>query len=547
MQAPRRGVTIRLVGFNTEMEAAPGTSLLAAIRSAGLDVDADCSGAGACGLCAVRFIEGSPPAAADDEAVLGVDRIAEGWRLACRAYVATSCTVSLVAPAARGSMEILADATPMPNRSRGRRRGTGWGAAIDIGTTTVVCYLMDLSHARQAGVAAFANPQRCFGHDVISRIVFAHEGPEQLARLQAVLVDAIDNAIAGLCGERDIALGGLHSVAVAGNPTMLHLLAGIDPWTLGVAPFEPAFRESFTVAAGSLGFTRVNADVEFLPIVAGHLGADAVAGIVALGLSDRPGVSLFIDLGTNGEIALVGAGGAAGCSCAAGPAFEGGHISSGMAALPGAIRRVDEEDGRLRLDVVGGGVARGLCGSGLTDITALLLARGVISPRGKMAAPASLPAAAPAYVRDGLRCGDDGARFVLCEDGATPVALTARDVREVQLAKAAVRTGIDVLLEERGLTPEQVNDVFLAGAFGSSIRPESLLALGMLPPQLRDCIRPVGNAAGMGAKLALVYAERIDEARQLARTMRHVELMSRSDFQDRFAANIAFPSQEAAS
>jgi uncharacterized 2Fe-2S/4Fe-4S cluster protein (DUF4445 family) len=150
-------------------------------------------------------------------------------------------------------------------------------------------------------------------------------------------------------------------------------------------------------------------------------------------------------------------------------------------------------------------------------------------------------------VRDGLRCDDGGVRFVLSEDVAPAVALSAHDVREVQLANAAVRTGIDVLLEERGLLPEQVNDVFLAGAFGSSIRPDSLLALGMLPPQLRGRIRPVGNVAGMGAKLALVYEERIDEARQLARTMRHIELTSRSDFQDRFAANIAFPTPKAAS
>ncbi len=542
MDARCRGVTIRLAGFDTEIEAAPGTSLLAAVRSAGMDVDADCAGRGTCGLCLVRFLDGAPPAGRDGEALLSADRIAEGWRLACQSYVSTSCTVALARPADRGSMEILADAAAPPDHGGGRRRRRGWGAAIDIGTTTVVCYLMDLSRARQVGVAAFANPQRRFGQDIISRIAHAHEGPERLARLQAILVDALDSALAGLCSERGIASDQLRALTVVGNPTMLHLLAGIDPWPLGVAPFEPVFHESFTVASADLGFTRITAEVEILPIVAGHLGADAVAGIVALGLPRRPGLSLFIDLGTNGEIALVGAGEAVGCSCAAGPAFEGGHISSGMAALPGAVRRVDEEDGRLRLDVIGGGAARGLCGSGLTDIIALLLAGGAISPRGQMATPGSLPASAPPWVRDGLRCSDGGVSFALSE----AVALSAHDVREVQLAKAAVRTGIDVLLEERGLLPEHVHDVFLAGAFGSSIRPDSLLALGMLPEQLRGRIRPVGNVAGVGAKLALAYEERIGEARELARAMRHIELMSRSDFQDRFAANIAFPAPEAA-
>ncbi|MBI5285236.1 MAG: DUF4445 domain-containing protein [Chloroflexi bacterium] len=545
MDAARSEVTIRLAGFDTEIAAAPGTSLLAAVRSAGMDVDADCAGRGTCGLCAVRFLMGAPPAGGDDEAVLGADSIADGWRLACQSYVSMSCTVSLTPPATRGSMHILADGAEARPRDRGLHRRAGWGAAIDLGTTTVVCYLMDLSRARQAGVAAFANPQRRFGQDIISRIAYAHESPEQLARLQAMLVGAIDEALAGLCSERGIARRELQAVTVAGNPTMLHLLAGIDPWPLGVAPFEPAFHESFTVASADLGFTRITAAVEILPLVAGHLGADAVAGIAALGLTRRPGLSLFIDLGTNGEIALADAGDAVGCSVAAGPAFEGGQISCGMAALPGAIRRVDEEDGRLRLDVIGGGAARGLCGSGLTDITALLLSRGGISPSGKMAAPGSVPASAPRYVRNGLRCGDDGVRFVLSEDAEPVVALSAHDVREVQLAKAAVRTGIDVLLEERGALPDQVDDVYLAGAFGSSIRPDSLLALGMLPPQLRGCIRPAGNTAGVGAKLALTYEESIDEARRLARTMRHIELMSRPDFQDRFAANIAFPAPAA--
>ncbi len=535
-------IGIRIAGFDIELTAARGTSLLAAIRSAGIDVDADCAGRGTCGLCAVRFLEGAPSPGPGDGSTLGAARIADGWRLACQAYVTAPCTVSVAPVTDRGAMSILAHGNAPP-ATHGRRRGTGWGAAIDVGTTTVVCYLVDRGRARQAGVAAFANPQRRFGDDVIARITYAHEGADQLARLQSVVVDAIDAALDGLCDERGVAIDELRAITVAGNPTMLHLLAGIDPWRLGVAPFEPTFRDAFSVPAASLGFARCTADIEFLPLVAGHLGADAVTGIVALGLTRRHGVSLFIDLGTNGEIALVRNGEAIGCTCAAGPAFEGGRISVGMPALAGAIRRVELLDDRLQLDVIGGGEPRGLCGSGLTDAVALLLAAGAVSPAGRMISRGVMPASAPACVRDALGCGDDGPRFHLSDT----VALTARDIREVQLAKAAVRTGIDVLLEEAHLRPEQIDDVFLAGAFGSSIRPDSLLALGMLPPALRGRIHPVGNVAGVGAQLALEYEERIEDARQLARAMRHVELMLRPDFQDRFAANIAFPAPGGAS
>lgn len=539
-------VRIRLVGFDTEVEAAPGVSLLAAVRSAGMDIDADCAGRGTCGLCAVRFLDNPTAAGADDVSVLGETAVAEGWRLSCQAYVSRSCTVLVPLAGGRGPLAILTQAAPPPIRRHGRRRRRGWGAAVDLGTSTVVAYLMDLSRARQVGVAAFANPQRRFGSDVISRILYAHQGPEQRAQLQAVLVEALEDALARLCGDRTLAPESLGALTVAGNPTMLHLLAGIDPWPLGVAPFEPVFRDSFTVGARDLGFRCLRADVEFLPIVAGHLGADAVAGIVALGLRRRSGLSLFVDLGTNGEMALVGPEGAVGCSCAAGPAFEGGHISHGMPALPGAVDRVEEENGTLGLQVIGGGPPRGICGSGLADLVALLLRRGAVSPSGRLRSVDSLPPAAPPYLAAGLRRNDNGVRFVLAEAEGTEVSLNEHDVRELQLAKAPVRVGIEVLLEEWDACPDDVEMTYLAGAFGSSIRPQSLLALGMLPSQLRGRIRPVGNVAGLGAKLALVYEERLQEARDLARSLRHVELMRRPDFEERFAAHLRFPLPEEA-
>jgi uncharacterized 2Fe-2S/4Fe-4S cluster protein (DUF4445 family) len=272
--------------------------------------------------------------------------------------------------------------------------------------------------------------------------------------------------------------------------------------------------------------------------VGGHLGSDVVAGLTALALAGRSRRALFIDLGTNGEIAVVSRRLAAGCSCAAGPAFEGVHISCGMAAVPGAVERVGEEDGRLRLDTIGGGAPLGLCGSGLADAVALLLRHGLVLPGGRL-----LPAGTvPIHFRDRLRQDGDERRFVLHEGGPRgAIALTQPDLRQVQLAKAAIRTGVDVLLEELALRPEDIDSVFMGGAFGSSLRAESLLALGVLPAALRGRIHAVGNVAGLGAKLSLIFPQRLEAARRLARRLRAVPLAGRPDFQERFARHLPFP------
>jgi uncharacterized 2Fe-2S/4Fe-4S cluster protein (DUF4445 family) len=267
-----------------------------------------------------------------------------------------------------------------------------------------------------------------------------------------------------------------------------------------------------------------------------------VAGLVALGLARRSRPCLFIDLGTNGEIAILSRRLAVGCSCAAGPAFEGVHISCGMAAVPGAVERVGDEDGRLRLDTIDGAPPLGLCGSGLADAVAILLRRSLLLPTGRLLAPDQLPADLSPELRGRLRQEDGQRRFVLYEDGASgTIALTQPDIRQVQLAKAAIRTGVEVLLEETALQPEDIEGVFVGGAFGSSVRAESLLALGVLPAALRGRIHSAGNVAGMGAKLALIFPERFAEARRLARRLRHVQLGGRPNFQSRFARHLRFP------
>jgi uncharacterized 2Fe-2S/4Fe-4S cluster protein (DUF4445 family) len=539
-------VRVVLHGFRSEIEVQRGDNLLSAVRAAGLGIDSECGGRGTCGDCRVRFLEGAPPAAPEDRLLLGAAAVKAGWRLACQASVERDCRIVIPALAPAAGLRILTEAAvpeAAEERPGGRRLAAGYGAATDIGTTTVVCYLVDLAQARQIGVTAFANPQRAFGADVVSRIVYAHQGREWLAEVQSCLVGAIEERLLELCSRHGVSPDAVSHLTAVGNLTMMHLFRGVDPWPLGVAPYRPVFTETPPVAGRVLGFRRLaHVRVRLLPGVGGQIGSDAVAGLLALGLARWRKPGLFIDLGTNGEIVLLSRRVAVGCSCAAGPAFEGVHTSSGMAAVAGAVERVEEEDGRLRLDTIEEGPPLGLCGSGLADAVAVLLRRGLLLPSGRLLAPRQVPADVPSGLRARVREDGGQRQFVLhADESGKPILLTQADIRQVQLAKAAVRTGAESVLEEAGLVPESIERVFVGGAFGSSMRAESLLGLGMLPEALRGRIHPVGNVAGMGAKLALIFPERLREARRLARRVRHVSLAERPDFSARFASHLAFP------
>ncbi len=549
---PRAGAAeparVALEESGLEIEVDPGVSLLDAARAAGVFIDSECSGRGTCGQCRVRFLEGAPRLSAEDEFLLASREAKDGWRLACQALPSGRCRVLIpqrTPRARREKIRVLTEAAGKALQPPARRRRTavGYGAAIDVGTTTVVCYLMDLERSLQVGVASFANPQQAFGPDVISRIVYAHRGKRELRQLQRRLVAAAERALASLCSQQGIPTESVSSMTAVGNMTMMHLLRGIDPWPLGVAPYEPVFTESPATEGNEMGFRRFGAcQVQVLPGVGGHLGSDVVAGAVALGLTHRPGVSLFLDLGTNGEVILSSGQKTVGSSSAAGPAFEGVHIHSGMAAFPGAVEHVDDDGGRLQLHTIDGAPPLGLCGSGLLDVVALLLRRGLLLPSGRLLGRDQAPAHVPAALRERLQEDEDGRSFLLCENGERGhIILAQKDIREVQLAKAPIRAGIELLLQDMGLAEGEIREVFVAGAFGSSIRTESLLALGVVPESVRDRVHAVGNTAGLGAKLSLTYPEHMREARRLARSMRHVDLALREDFRQAFADHLPFP------
>ena len=421
-----------------------------------------------------------------------------------------------------------------------------FGVAIDIGTTTVVVYLMDLNKGMVVSSGAVTNPQQVFGADVISRITHAAGGPDQLREVQEKVIGGLNKILDQLCQEHEISKAEIYQAVVVGNTTMAHLFLGIDPTYLAPAPFIPVYRESVEVKASELGLSILGTGtVIMLPNVAGYVGADTV-GVMLSAEADRlPGVSLIVDIGTNGEIILSGRDRILTCSTAAGPAFEGAEIKFGMRAAEGAIEgvRISED---VELDVIAGGKARGICGSGLIDAIAEMFKVGVIGPTGRLALGESQLETLPTLVRERLRRTERTSEFILVwgKDSASgeDIVLTQKDIRELQLAKGAIMAGIMILVREMGITLQDIDRVLLAGAFGNYIRKESAIGIGLLPSLPLENVKTIGNAAGDGAKMALLSMEERARAEALAKRAEHLELSTRKEFQEEFIKGLDFKS-----
>lgn len=422
----------------------------------------------------------------------------------------------------------------------GDTTAAAYGVALDVGTTTVAGYLADLKTGALLDSLAVTNRQASAGADVMTRIAYAMEHPGGLARLQEHAAASINDIVGTLLGRNGIAPARLYLLAAAGNTVMNHLLLGISPAALAQAPFIPAFRSRLTVPARRLGLAvPAHTRLLVLPNVASYVGSDITAAILATEM-DRPGKTrLLIDIGTNGEIVLTHGERRAACSTAAGPAFEGAGVRCGMRAEEGAVAAVRMDDD-VRLSVIGGDAPHGLCGSGLVDAVAELLRWGIVDRSGRICRPASCPSHVPVALRRRLRTEARGASFVL-GDGEEGIALHQEDVRALQLAKGAMRAGIEILLARWGLTAADLDEVLLAGAFGSRLAARSVLRIGLLPPLPPEKIRAAGNAAGLGAWLALISRKQWDRAAEIAAATEHVELSGHPAFQTRFVEALGFP------
>lgn len=574
-----------------------GGSLLDCARQLGVDLVSLCGGTGSCGRCIVQILNGdvSEPAHGEDE-FLTPQQLADGYRLACRAVPQGNCKVrvppqSLTAPQ-RTQIEgeeipvapdppvqtyvlsltppslddlhadaerlqaalaqqhgISASATDVAalRQISPCLRGEDWqarvvvrdgeiiallplqarplGLAVDLGTTKIAAYLVDLETGRTLASRGLMNPQIAYGEDVIARLAFAIQDPSQAARLQELIVDALNLAVDEMCAEAGVGRETVVEAEVVGNTAMHHLFLRLPVEQLAKAPYVPAIGSALDVKACDLGLRIASGGyVHLLPNIAGYVGADHTAMLLAIEIAQASGAVLALDIGTNTEVCLSVHGRLDSLSCASGPAFEGAHIKHGMRAANGAIEHLRLVEGEIEYQTIGGMDPVGLCGSGILDALAQLCESGVVDARGRMGLHPR--------VRE-----RDGREFVLVSeiDGRSAITLTQKDVRELQLAKGAMRTGINALLKVNELPEAAIDRVIIAGAFGTYIDVSSAIAIGMLPRLPLDRFRQVGNAAGMGAKMALISRSKRLEAQSLASRIGYVELASVPDFARKLA------------
>ena len=426
-----------------------------------------------------------------------------------------------------------------PGDTTGRR----YGIAFDLGTTTVVATLLDLGTGTPAAVAATLNKQQPFGADVITRISATMMDPGALDKLQALAQETLAELAVAVCAEAGVEPHEVYEVALAGNATMTHLVLGIDPEPLGMAPFIMATRLFPEVLAADLGLpVHPRARAVMFPAFGAYVGGDINAGLLASGMDRDARVRLFVDIGTNCEIVLGNREWLLATAAPAGPAFEGAAIRCGMRAADGAIEVVTMTPDELTMKVIGDAEPLGLCGSGLVDAVTGLVRLGLLDSSGRFVPEEEAGALAPGLAGRLTSIGKERV-FVLHWRGAAEdsIYLSQRDVRELQFAKAAIATGWHILLEEAGLTQADVKQVLLAGSFGSYLSPAAAIRIGLVPKVPVQRVVPAGNVAGEGAKMALLSLRERAGGLALLEEVRYVELSDRADFNDRFVEQLNFP------
>ncbi len=412
-----------------------------------------------------------------------------------------------------------------------RQKGELYFAAFDIGTTTVVGYLLNAEDGTELAVESRMNPQVQYGADVISRSEYAltHE----TEALSVCIQTAVNEMLQKLAADADVNPEDIFQVSIVGNTCMHHLFLGISPASLVHAPYTPAFRQRLTLRAADYGL-RIHPKGQLLmmPNIAGYVGADTCGCLMTVRPDQREEITLLLDIGTNGEMVLGNKDRLVTCSTAAGPAFEGARITCGMRGAAGAVDHVTWQDGVWNYTTIGNVPPVGLCGSGLIDLVACLLRAGALEENGRWTKAA----------KESGRLVSGSFMLVPPQEAGTQegVYLTQKDVGEVQLAKAAIAAGIQLLMRERGVTEEDIAAVYIAGAFGNYMDPVSAAEIGILPRSLAARVRAIGNAAGEGAKIALVNREERREADTLAGKVDFIELAASSDFQDYFVDELEF-------
>jgi len=511
-----------------------GATLLEAAGQAGIILNTICGGQGTCEKCLVRL---EP----DGKKVL-----------ACQYHIQSDLTVTVPSESRFFEHKILAEgietkAAIEPDIYKKYRKPDSqapvFGLAVDVGTTTIVAKLIDMTDGRCKATQAALNPQTQYGDDVVSRISFA-QTEQKLTELHKAIIGCINQLAGRLCAESGVEAEQIYEICIVGNTTMNHIFLKLPISQLGQAPYAAYSLDAHDVPAGELGL-QVNpaGNIHTVENIAGFVGADTTAAALAVDINSADQMTLVVDIGTNGELVLGTKDKLYAASCAAGPAFEGARINCGSRAAEGAIESVVINKDDIDLDVIGNSPPRSICGSGLIDAVAVLLELGVIDATGRFAGPEKLKAKVPPAIFTRIIEYDSQPAFLLADtagQGGRKVVLTQKDIRETQLAKAAIRAGITLLLKKAGISDSDIEQVYMAGAFGNYIRKESALRIGLLPEVPLERIHFVGNAAAAGAQMALISSKCRAETHELACKIEYIEIAHQPDFQNVFADCMPF-------
>lgn len=514
-------ITVFSGDISKKLEVSFHKNILDALRENGFFISAPCAGMGTCGKCRITARSFLPTAL--DLKYLTLDEMERGIRLACDKLVDRDIEICIeeykISQIETGYAEGIYR-RPLDKEKK-------YAVAFDIGTTTVACYLLELNQdAKAADVIAGGNTQASFGADVITRIQYTMEEPQGLEQLHQCIANQADEMCSAVLGRSMIPAEAVSLLYFAGNTVMLHLLMGINPAGMGTAPYQAEFLQSQSVCAGDIGMKSISA-VQCItaPCISAFVGGDITCAALACGAQDWEQPSILIDIGTNGEMLAGNKKGYYCCSAAAGPAFEGGDMRCGMPSIPGAICSVSVKDGVLEVQTIGGEEPLGICGSGIIDVIYCMLELEVIDETGYLDTAHSM-----VQQQNGIE------GFFLCGN----IVITQRDIREFQLAKSAVRSAIELLLEEAGWNAKEIDGVYLAGGFGSRLNLEKSIALGLLPEAFLNKTKTVGNASGQGAVLAAADKANRDILDKLAQVTQNIELSEQAGFQDKFMEYMTF-------
>ena len=508
-----------------------GKNILESLLANNIKIDNFCNGKGTCGKCKIKILKGSlNPITSLEKFLLSDDEINSGIRLACLSFSKSDLKIKTISE--NLDFKIL-DFGEIPDFEM--KFDKGFGLALDIGTTSLAMYLVDLSNGKIIDKISSINSQVKYGLDVMTRISFEYENENGKNLLQEEIIKSINNLIDKLVNKNEIERNQIKKLVIGANTTMLHMLVGEDAKSLGKFPYKAKFLHSLKIDSKDLGI-NISAKIYTLPNVSAFVGSDIVAGLYLTDLKNRKN-TLFIDIGTNGEIVLKTKDKLYATSTAAGPALEGMNISCGMRAESGAIDSLKIQNEKINFSTIDNKKPRGICGSGLLSSVSQIIEKDFVNKRGRIVDPEKLEK--DDYRKNFIR-EDENKKRIIILDSKENIYISQKDIRQVQLAKGAILSGFLILLEKENMEIENLNSVIIAGGFGSHLKKEDLTGVGILPKDVEKKIRYVGNSSLIGAYMALMNENIIKEMEDLSQNITYLDLATSKNYERKFAKAMQF-------